>query len=79
LGNYKRSHLDAYMYYMSLGRKRSLKKVAEKYKRSLRSVERWSSEERWGEQIKDIQMIETMLGFFNNTSKKRGRPPKPKK
>lgn len=47
----KTKELQAYEYYLKLGTNRSLKKVAEHFKLSSRTIERWASKLKWTDQI----------------------------
>jgi hypothetical protein len=51
--NERLRHIEAFEYYYSLGEKRSLKKVAERFGVGLRQAETWSSSFDWQDRIKE--------------------------
>ena len=52
-------HLDAFEYYYSLGSARTYEQVAQKFSKSVKTVQNWGYSEKWQEEVKlrDIEQL----------------------
>ena len=62
-------HIEAFEYYYSLGNKRTLKKVSEKYSCSIPNIKKWSRAFNWQERVK-LRDIENSKALENKLKPK---------